>query len=76
MLSVVILINLLLVSSLFIIKSYGAAEEIDAKFGEVPVIDGDIDDSTDEWKKKNESKSPVIYFRCLGRKTIQLNLFR
>ncbi|MCK4286324.1 MAG: hypothetical protein KAX18_08975, partial [Candidatus Lokiarchaeota archaeon] len=50
-LSGIILINLLLVSSLFIIKSYGAVEEIDAKFGEAPIIDGVIDDTADEWKK-------------------------
>lgn len=50
-LSGIILINLLLVSSFFIIKSYGAAEEIDAKFGVAPIIDGVIDDTADEWKK-------------------------
>jgi hypothetical protein len=49
-LSGIILTNLLLVSSLFIINSYGAAEEIDAEFGEAPIIDGEIDDSTNEWK--------------------------
>jgi hypothetical protein len=50
-LSGIIIINFLLISSLFIINSYGAAEEIDAEFGKAPIIDGDIDDSTDEWKK-------------------------
>jgi hypothetical protein len=49
-LSGIILFNLLLVSSLFIINSYGATENIDAKFGEAPIIDGEIDDSTNEWK--------------------------
>lgn len=33
------------------INGYGAIEEIDAEFGEAPIIDGEIDDSTDEWKK-------------------------
>ncbi|MHA1933511.1 MAG: hypothetical protein ACW96X_13285 [Promethearchaeota archaeon] len=41
----------MLVSSLFIINSYGAVEEIDAEFGEAPIIDGIIDDSINEWKK-------------------------
>ena len=49
-LRVTILINLLLVSSLLIINSYGAAEEIDAEFGEAPKIDGIIDDTANEWK--------------------------
>jgi hypothetical protein len=50
MLSGTILIYFLIVSSLFIINCYGAAEEIDAEFGEAPIIDGDIDDSASEWK--------------------------
>jgi hypothetical protein len=49
-LSGTILINLLLVSSLLIINSYGAAEEIDAEFGEAPMINGVIDDTANEWK--------------------------
>ncbi|MFX1522690.1 MAG: hypothetical protein ACFFCC_04200 [Promethearchaeota archaeon] len=40
----------MIVSSLFIINCYGAAEEIDAEFGEAPIIDGNIDDSANEWK--------------------------
>ena len=46
LISGIILINLLLVSSLFMINGYGAIEEIDAEFGEAPIIDGEIDDST------------------------------
>ena len=53
-LSAIILLNLLLVSSLFIINSYAAAEEIDAEFGDPPKIDGDIDDSVNEWKNANK----------------------
>jgi hypothetical protein len=54
-LSGIILINLLLISSLFIIKSYGLTEEIDAKFGAAPIIDGEIDDSIDEWKTASKN---------------------
>jgi hypothetical protein len=44
------IVNLLIVSSFFIINSYGAADEIDAEFGKAPIIDGEIDESIDEWK--------------------------
>jgi hypothetical protein len=47
----IILTNFLLISSLFIINSYGAAEEIDAEYGGAPAINGVIDDSVGEWKK-------------------------
>ncbi|MHA1990692.1 MAG: hypothetical protein ACW98A_06975 [Candidatus Hodarchaeales archaeon] len=40
----------MLISSLFIINSYGVAEEIGATFGKAPIIDGEIDDTIDEWK--------------------------
>ncbi|MFW9896781.1 MAG: hypothetical protein ACFFD7_13330, partial [Candidatus Thorarchaeota archaeon] len=40
----------MIVSSLFIINCHGAAEEIDAEFGQAPIIDGNIDDSANEWK--------------------------
>ncbi len=50
-LSGILIINFLLISSLFIINSYGAVEEIDAEYGKAPIIDGDIDDSVGEWKK-------------------------
>jgi len=46
-----LLVNFLLLSILPILNSYGAAAEINPKFGEAPVIDGIIDDSTKEWKK-------------------------
>ncbi len=49
-LSWITIVNLFVVSSLFIINSYGAAEEINAEFGEAPIIDGEIDDSMNEWK--------------------------
>jgi len=54
-LSGIILINFLLVSSLFVIKSFGATEEFDATFGEAPIIDGEIDDSIDEWKTASKN---------------------
>ncbi|MFX1479246.1 MAG: hypothetical protein ACFFCI_14020 [Promethearchaeota archaeon] len=43
-------VNFLLLSVLPILNSYGAITEITPKFGEAPVIDGFIDDSTKEWK--------------------------
>jgi len=38
-------------SSFCIINGYGAAVEIDPEFGQAPIIDGSIDDSTGEWKE-------------------------
>jgi hypothetical protein len=47
----ILLVNVSIVSSFFIINGYGAAEEIDPEFGDAPIIDGNIDDSKNEWKE-------------------------
>ena len=46
----ILLINISLFSIIPIINSYGAATEINLRFGDAPEIDGNIDDSTNEWK--------------------------
>ena len=43
--------NISIASSFCIISSYGADWEIDPEFGVAPVIDGIIDDSTNEWNE-------------------------
>jgi hypothetical protein len=45
------LLNITIVSSFCILNSSGAAAEIDPEFGQAPIIDGIIDDSTGEWKE-------------------------
>ena len=52
----ILLINISLFSIIPIINSYGAATEIDLRFGDAPVIDGNIDDSTNEWKKATKKQ--------------------
>ena len=47
----ILLVNISLFSIIPILNSYGAATEINPLFGDAPVIDGNIDDSTGEWKK-------------------------
>lgn len=47
----IIFINMILISLFFIPNSYGATEEINSRFGETPVIDGEIDLSIKEWSK-------------------------
>ncbi|MFX1502505.1 MAG: hypothetical protein ACFFDH_16205 [Promethearchaeota archaeon] len=44
-------VNLFVISLLFVSNGYCASEEIDSKFGEAPVIDGYIDLSSNEWNK-------------------------
>lgn len=41
---------------LFILKGYGATEEIDSKFGDSPVIDGYIDHFSGEWNKATKEE--------------------
>lgn len=40
---------MILISLFFISNSYGATEEINSRFGETPLINGEIDLSTKEW---------------------------
>ncbi|MBY8989386.1 MAG: hypothetical protein KGD58_01415 [Candidatus Lokiarchaeota archaeon] len=47
----ILLVNISIVSSFYIISGHGAAEEINPDFGNAPIIDGNIDDSTNEWKE-------------------------
>ena len=47
----ILLVNISIASSFYIISGYGAAEEINPDFGNAPIIDGNIDDSTNEWKE-------------------------
>ncbi|MFX0080161.1 MAG: hypothetical protein ACFE94_00245 [Candidatus Hodarchaeota archaeon] len=47
----ILLVNISIVSSFYIISSYGAAVEINPEFGQAPIIDGNIDDSIGEWNK-------------------------
>jgi hypothetical protein len=53
-------VNVSVLSCLPIINSYGAVREIDAKFGEPPVVDGIIDDSTNEWKKATKIEISLV----------------
>ena len=48
--------NLILLSFFPILNNYGAAVEINPKFGEAPIIDGIIDDSAKEWKEATKVK--------------------
>lgn len=45
------MLNISIVSSFYVINGYGAVEVIDPEFGQAPIIDGNIDDSTGEWKE-------------------------
>ena len=47
----ILLLNISIASSFCIINGYGAAIEIEPEFGQAPIIDGNIDDSTNEWKE-------------------------
>jgi hypothetical protein len=47
----VLFINLTFVSFSPILFSYGAVADIDPNFGDAPIIDGIIDDSTNEWRE-------------------------
>ncbi|MFX1280629.1 MAG: hypothetical protein ACFFA3_14730 [Promethearchaeota archaeon] len=54
------MVNLSIVSSLCVISGYGAIEEINPNFGEAPIIDGIIDDSTNEWNDAVKTKVDLI----------------
>ena len=56
----ILLVNFSVVSSFYIINGYGAAEEIDPDFGNAPIIDGNIDDSTNEWKEATKIEIQLI----------------
>ncbi|MFX1426706.1 MAG: hypothetical protein ACFFBE_09660 [Promethearchaeota archaeon] len=58
----ILLVNISITSSLFIV-SYGAAEEIEPEFGDAPIIDGIIDDSTNEWE--DAFKNPEVWLADL-----------
>ncbi|HEC40818.1 hypothetical protein LCGC14_0480590 [marine sediment metagenome] len=47
----ILFVNISLFSIIPILNSYGAATEINPLFGDAPVINGNIDDSTGEWKE-------------------------
>jgi hypothetical protein len=47
----VLFVNLTFVSFSPILFSYGAVADIDPNFGDAPIIDGIIDDSTNEWRE-------------------------
>lgn len=56
-----LLVNVSVVSFLpIIINGYGAAKEINAKFGEAPFIDGIINDSTNEWKRATKIEINLV----------------
>ena len=47
----ILLLNISIATSFCVINGYGDAVEIDPEFGQAPIIDGNIDDSTGEWKE-------------------------
>ena len=47
----ILLLSISIASSFYITNGYGAAVEIDPEFGQAPNIDGNIDESTGEWKE-------------------------
>ncbi|MFX1324604.1 MAG: hypothetical protein ACFE8N_06595 [Promethearchaeota archaeon] len=51
-----LLLNIILMTFLPIKISYGATADIDPNFGKAPIIDGIIDDSTNEWREAKKLK--------------------
>lgn len=52
----VLIVNLTIIPFLFVLKGYGATEEIDSKFGDSPKIDGYIDLFSGEWNKATKEE--------------------